>query len=83
MRRTWNEWASGAGSGGSRFKPPVASSASANAAARQNHSNSHKWFVSPELKPGTHRDMKPKDMIERLHDFTNVVQFKPVGGWGP
>jgi len=27
--------------------------------------------------------MMPKDMIEVLHDFKHVMQFKFVGGWGP
>ena len=32
---------------------------------------------------GTEGDMMPQDMIEVLHDFKDVVQFKLVGGWGP
>ena len=36
-----------------------------------------------DWRRGTEGDMTPKDMIEVLHDFKDVVQFKAVGGWGP
>jgi hypothetical protein len=31
---------------------------------------------------GTRDAVTPQDMIESLHDFKDVVQFKLVGGWG-
>lgn len=36
-----------------------------------------------DWRRGTEGDMTPKDIIEVLHDFKDVVQFKAVGGWGP
>jgi hypothetical protein len=36
-----------------------------------------------DWRRGTEGDMSPQNMIEVLHDFKDVVQFKFVGGWGP
>ena len=36
-----------------------------------------------DWRRGTEGDMTPNGMIEVLHDFKDVVQFKLVGGWGP
>ena len=35
-----------------------------------------------DWRRGTEGDMTPKDIIETLHDFKDVVQFKAVGDWG-
>ncbi len=35
-----------------------------------------------DWRRGTEGDMAPQNMIEVLHDFKDVVQFKFVGGWG-
>ena len=32
---------------------------------------------------GTEGNVTPRDMIEVLHDFKDVVQFKPSYDWGP
>jgi hypothetical protein len=36
-----------------------------------------------DWRRGTEGAIMPQDMIEVLHDFKDVVQFKSVGGWGP
>ena len=34
-------------------------------------------------KRGTSEQLTLAEMVQALHDFKNMVQFKPVGGWGP
>ncbi len=34
-----------------------------------------------DWRRGTEGNVTPRDMIEVLHDFQDVVQFKPMGGW--
>jgi hypothetical protein len=36
-----------------------------------------------DWKQGMSGEFTLQDMIEVLHDFEDVVQFKLVGGWGP
>jgi hypothetical protein len=36
-----------------------------------------------DWRRGTEGDVMPPEMIEVLHDFKDVVQFKLAGGWGP
>jgi hypothetical protein len=36
-----------------------------------------------DWRRGTEGAVTPQDMIEVLHDFKDVVQFKFAGGWGP
>jgi hypothetical protein len=36
-----------------------------------------------DWRRGMEGGMTPQDMIEVLHDFKDVVQFRLVGGWGP
>lgn len=33
-------------------------------------------------KRGTQQPLATQDMLEAMHDFKEVVIFKPVGGWG-
>ena len=35
----------------------------------------------PEWKRGIHQPMSPQESFESLHDFKEVVTFKPTGGW--
>jgi hypothetical protein len=40
-------------------------------------------FDRADWKRGVSGTITTREMIEALHDFTDVVQFKLVGGWGP
>jgi hypothetical protein len=36
----------------------------------------------PDWQRGMSATLTTQEMIEALHDFKHVVQFKPAGGWG-
>lgn len=36
-----------------------------------------------DWKQGIEAPMTPLEMLERMYDFKEVLQFKPTGGWGP
>ena len=35
----------------------------------------------PAWKRGTQQQLTLQEMLEALHDFKDVVTFKPTGGW--
>jgi hypothetical protein len=40
-------------------------------------------FDRPTWKQGRQTPLTIQEMVDELHDFREVLQFEPVGGWMP